>query len=89
VGLYTGTGGATTKIEDSLGAPYNNFASPSINQDGRVAFNTIYDAGNYASLSWFGGTMTTIANSSGPVFSYIGDGSSINESGTVAAFGGS
>ncbi|KAB8316652.1 PEP-CTERM sorting domain-containing protein [Tolypothrix campylonemoides VB511288] len=74
-----------TKIADTtssaFSAPFYQFVSPAINNEGTVAFRSISAAGDSIFIS-NGGTITTIADTSGS-FGFLGS-FSINNSGTVA-----
>jgi len=80
-------GGSTfTNIIDST-SPYTDFAGPSLNNNGVVAFYAQIKSGGYGIFSSNGSTTTTIADTTGSSFGNVYGTPSINDSGFVAFTG--
>ncbi|MEI9895591.1 MAG: choice-of-anchor tandem repeat NxxGxxAF-containing protein [Chthoniobacter sp.] len=73
-----------TLVTDSNSATFSNFGVPAINASGTVGFYAGLDAGGTGIFTVAGGTVTSVALSSGPTFSAFDTIPSINNAGTVA-----
>jgi hypothetical protein len=88
--IFTGNGGALTRIADNLGGTYVAFGEPVINTGGSVAFPAGLSTGGGGIFRVGGGQTTTIASTvqAGSSFDTFNSGSlSINAGGTVAFTG--